>query len=174
METRYKTCKQCKLDLSLDKYSKGSGKWRLSNVCKECDAIGRKERYWGIPEEKRERLKINNRISAYKRNYGLKHDVAVSLAKNRIGECKICNKVTKLVVDHCHDTKVVRGLICDSCNKMLGHSFDNPQTLIKAAEYLRNNTMTEIQDAAIASHEETSGTTGTAITDITTFLGTLP
>ena len=148
-----KICKSCSLDLPLDSFSKGQGKYKKLNVCKTCDATARKERYWGVSEEKREQFKIANRIGAYKRNYGLKHDVAVSLAQNRIGECKICNKVTKLVVDHCHNTKVVRGLICDSCNKMLGHSFDNPQTLIKAAEYLRNNTMTEIQDTPLPADE---------------------
>lgn len=150
-----KTCKSCSKELPLYEYSKGQGKHKTANVCKDCDSIGRKERYWGIPEEKRERLKLNNRISAYKRNYGLEHDVAVSLAQNRIGECKICSKVTKLVVDHCHDTKIVRGLICNSCNKVLGHSFDNPQTLIKAAEYLRNNTMTEIYNTPLPADEVT-------------------
>jgi hypothetical protein len=141
-----KICKTCSLELPLDSFSKGQGKYKKLNVCKICDANARRNRYWSMSAEEHEQSKERQRIREYKRNYGLKHDVAVSLAKNRIGECKICSKVTKLVVDHCHDTNVVRGLICDNCNKMLGHSFDNPQTLIQAAEYLRNNTMVEIQE----------------------------
>ena len=141
-----KTCKNCLIEKSLEMYSKGQGKHQKLNVCKDCDAKRRMEHYWNASEEKRNEWKIGNRVSAYKRNYGLKEDVAKALAMDRIGECKICSKVTKLVVDHCHNTKIVRGLICDNCNKVLGHSFDNPQTLIKASEYLRNNTMTEIQE----------------------------
>ena len=169
-----KVCKSCSQELALEFFSKGQGKYQKLNVCKTCDAKARMDRYWSASEEERAQHKINNRIGAYKRNYGLKHDVAVSLAKNRIGECQICSKVTKLVVDHCHDTKIVRGLICDSCNKVLGHSFDNPQTLIKAAEYLRNNTMTEIQDiqnGVVLNDAEGNPITGSALT---TFMETLP
>ena len=139
-----KICKSCSLELSLDSFSKGQGKHKKLNVCKACDAKARMERYWSMTPEQHEASKQAQKVREYKRNYGLAHDVALSLANNRIGECKICSKVTKLVVDHCHSTKVVRGLICDNCNKMLGHSFDNPQTLIKAAEYLRSNTMQEV------------------------------
>jgi len=39
--------------------------------------------------------------------------------------------------------------ICKTC------SFDNPQTLVKAADYLRNNTMTEIQDLPADTMENT-------------------
>jgi monoamine oxidase len=139
-----KVCKTCSHEFSLESFSKGKGKYGKLNVCKTCDAKRRMDSYWSLTPEKLEAVKESQRIRDYKRVYGLDDSLAKALAKSRIGECKICNKVTNLVVDHCHDTKIVRGLICDNCNKMLGHSFDNPQTLIKAAEYLRNNTMTEI------------------------------
>jgi hypothetical protein len=139
-----KVCKTCQDELSLDSFSKGQGKFKKLNVCKVCDAKARMERYWSMTPEQHQASKEAQRVREYKRNYNLEHDLALSLAKCRLGECKICNKITKLVVDHCHETKVVRGLICDSCNKVLGHSFDNPETLIKAAKYLRENTMTEV------------------------------
>lgn len=145
-----KVCKSCSIEQPLDSFSKGQGKYKKLNVCKTCDSKARMERYWSMTPDEHEASKTAQKVREYKRNYGLEHDVAVSLANNRIGECKICSRVTKLCVDHCHDTKVVRGLICDNCNKMLGHSFDNPQTLVKAAEYLRSNTMideAQLQDA---------------------------
>ena len=55
------------------------------------------------------------------------------------GECLICHKKDKLVVDHEHSSGVVRGLICQSCNLSVAYleSFlENPDILDKLADYL--------------------------------------
>lgn len=59
--------------------------------------------------------------------------------------CPICNKVFKTesfgpdspVVDHCHTTNKVRGVICNECNRGLGYFRDNVQALLNAATYLK-------------------------------------
>lgn len=46
------------------------------------------------------------------------------------------HKYRRLVVDHCHTTGKVRGLLCHNCNILLGHAADNPDILQKALSYL--------------------------------------
>ena len=56
------------------------------------------------------------------------------------GKCAICNKhqidlETKLSVDHDHKTGIVRGLVCNNCNKNLG-VLENKEFVVSAMTYL--------------------------------------
>jgi len=77
-----------------------------------------------------------DRIYHYVRKYNLPQEKAEMLVENRVGSCTICGNIAPLVVDHCHTTKVVRGLLCDKCNRGLGYFNDESELLIKASEYL--------------------------------------
>ena len=56
--------------------------------------------------------------------------------KNFTG-CAICGEKTEdIVVDHCHDKNVYRGLLCQLCNRGLGNFKDNTDSLERAIEYL--------------------------------------
>ena len=51
------------------------------------------------------------------------------MLKAQNGGCAICGKDEELHVDHCHDTSMVRGLLCRECNMdigKLGHDVEPP------------------------------------------------
>lgn len=53
------------------------------------------------------------------------------------GRCKICSDEYKtLVVDHCHKTGKVRGLLCQKCNLTIGRFEDDFILMAKAIRYL--------------------------------------
>ncbi|XVU30335.1 endonuclease domain-containing protein [Actinoplanes sp. CA-054009] len=43
----------------------------------------------------------------------------------------------ELVVDHCHTSHTVRGLLCVACNAAIGHVRDDPEVAAAADVYLR-------------------------------------
>ena len=53
--------------------------------------------------------------------------------------CMICGDEDKLVVDHDHKTGNVRGLLCNHCNRGLGHFRDSLDTLGLAIKYLKDS-----------------------------------
>lgn len=55
--------------------------------------------------------------------------------------CDICGRPEnpggkRLHIDHCHETGVVRGILCQPCNMMIGLAYDDPTILRSAAAYL--------------------------------------
>lgn len=56
------------------------------------------------------------------------------------GACEICRTpflhLSKIAVDHDHETDKVRGLLCTKCNSMIGFSADDPGRLRLGAAYL--------------------------------------
>jgi hypothetical protein len=63
-------------------------------------------------------------------------DEALTELKATVTQCVICGVEDKLVVDHDHQTGKVRGLLCNHCNRGLGHFRDDPMLLEFAAQYL--------------------------------------
>jgi len=63
-------------------------------------------------------------------------DAALKDLKATTHECVICGAKEPLVVDHDHTTGKVRGMLCNHCNRGLGHFRDDPMLLEFAAQYL--------------------------------------
>jgi len=72
------------------------------------------------------------------RKYGLTVQQLDELLEDAGGVCMICSQPAHmyLVVDHCHTSGVVRGILCEKCNQGLGMFKDNPEYLQNAITYL--------------------------------------
>lgn len=106
--------------------------------CKACESIRRSSIYNKRSEEK----KLSDRQHHLKRIYGINDErwqlTTLELQENR---CAICGTsepggMGDWNTDHNHSTKLVRGLLCWNCNKLLGHSHENVLILQAAIEYL--------------------------------------
>jgi hypothetical protein len=103
----------------------------LSYMCKGC-----KKLTTDSPQAKKHRH-LRNR-------YGIGLGEYESMVEEQSGRCPICENVlpsnTKNIhIDHCHDSNEVRGILCVSCNIMLGHAKDDINTLLNAIDYLREH-----------------------------------
>jgi hypothetical protein len=89
-------------------------------------------------ENNRERVKFNK----IKRVYDITKEQYENMLQQQNFCCAICSSNVEsqrdktLVVDHCHTTGKIRGLLCHSCNTGIGLFKDNEQNLMKAYNYL--------------------------------------
>lgn len=146
-----KTCRACKVPKPLSDFSSNTHK-ACSNCCKRLAENAK--RYYARHSKKliAWQRAYNLRYPEARKNYVLRRLYGLSLGEyNSIlerqgGGCAICGvKASSGVsatfhVDHCHEKKVVRGLLCTSCNSGLGRFKDNPDLLIAAADYLKKDT----------------------------------
>jgi Recombination endonuclease VII len=120
MELLTKTCTKCKVEKPMDakhfplhnKTKSGFDSW-----CRECRSSYRSETRRGKYREMISDEDLKNIIETFK-------------------ECIICGSPEDLVVDHCHKTNVIRGMLCNNCNRGLGHFKDDPELLEFARMYL--------------------------------------
>jgi hypothetical protein len=79
------------------------------------------------------------------RDWYLRTEYGITLAQYNAmlaaqnGGCAICAGVDtkrRLAVDHDHATGVVRGILCENCNRGIGLFKDNPERLRRAVDYL--------------------------------------
>lgn len=93
----------------------------------------------------------SRRRHALQWKYGLTVEQYDSILEQQEGTCAICRNAPKskpLVVDHCHRTQKVRGLLCNKCNISLGGLGDNIEGIMRAVEYLERAEERTRKDAA--------------------------
>jgi hypothetical protein len=115
-----------------------------SGYCKPCNDARSKEWYSKNKNVKKKAA----RKHYYKKKYSIDIDIIPLLLEEQGNMCKICKTsihlkgtldASQAVIDHCHTTGVVRGLLCNLCNMGLGSFKDNPDLLEEAKKYLKEN-----------------------------------
>ena len=148
-EYNEKACRKCGTITPLEKLARGAKhtagrRW----LCKECVNASQRARY--CPERNRKYKQkydaqdpLRKRRSVLKTLYGLTLEDFDTLLQKQNNRCAICNTTTPggrwqtFHIDHCHETKQIRGLLCTSCNNGLGRFKHDSALLQKAALYLK-------------------------------------
>lgn len=92
-----------------------------------------------MSDKEKKDLRTRCEANRIKSLYGITKPEVDAMKDRQGGRCKICNKVSKLCIDHCHSTGNVRGMLCSHCNHMLGHAFDDILVLESAVRYLQSS-----------------------------------
>ena len=122
-QKRYRATDQCKA---------AAKRWRDSEHGKK-----QRARYYQENKESQQNYKL---LRNY--NISLKEKDEMILAQGN--KCLICDAKfigdhpcnTAAVIDHCHTTSKVRGILCNKCNRGLGFFNDSVSKLLSAARYL--------------------------------------
>jgi len=91
--------------------------------------------------------KYNKENSRIFERYGITLEQYSLMLENQNNVCAICKSkeiakdnrsgnTRRLAVDHCHNSRKVRGLLCTSCNTALGSAKDNIEILKNMIAYL--------------------------------------
>lgn len=126
-------CKSCNLKFTNKTAKKNSrnGKIYIRTLCKKCIS------------QRREIYRNENKL--LHKDHILKHKFGISLMDYQFLElsqdkkcaiCRIGRKNKYFNVDHDHRTGKIRGLLCDSCNLLLGKAKDSIKVLTNAINYL--------------------------------------
>lgn len=125
-----------------DKYPQGYFKEKKCRCCK-CMFKPKAPSELYCSDDCKDKASTNKYL---KRTYGITYRQYRLMHEAQGGRCKICDSEgfvmanhhkMKLVVDQCHATGKVRGLLCHNCNRALGLLHDNIEHLSKAIDYLK-------------------------------------
>ena len=142
-----KRCLDCKGLVSFQYFTKdASQKDGRSIYCQSCQRR-RQKAYKKRTPEKQKSYKRKHYSSEKSRDYSLRYRYGMTLDQfNTMFEkqdrrCALCKSDKSdgknFVVDHCHKTGKIRGILCSYCNRALGMLKDDPDMLSRAIIYLR-------------------------------------
>jgi len=129
-------CKRCNHESCLEYGKTENGKAIKKKYQRSEKGKQAQRRYAATINGQQKRLNNNLRSK-----YGFTLKEYNKLFKQQNGQCVICGHYQselskRLHVDHDHNTGEIRGLLCDNCNRGIGHLKNSPGILQNAIEYL--------------------------------------
>jgi hypothetical protein len=114
---------------------------------KEKISKGLEEARLGLRPKPTEKDRLKWLKAGLKAHYGLTLEDYQKMLDKQENRCAICDREEssisrygtpkRLTVDHNHATGQIRGLLCDNCNRGIGHLQEDIRILEKAIEYLK-------------------------------------
>lgn len=127
--------------VALSHYEKYGRAYYTKNKQKEKQR--NKDYYLKIGHVKKQESYLEKRTRILKNRYGITEAEYLNLLSIQGNVCAICKEPPKenrnLDIDHCHRTNKVRGLLCNNCNRGLGHMKDSIERLETAIKYLKGD-----------------------------------
>jgi Recombination endonuclease VII len=108
-----KTCSKCKSPKELAGFSSSNGK--IQSWCRTCVLAHNRKKYSEMSQEER-------RGRHYKWTYGFTKEQIATILNNQGNKCAICgtSETYQWQVDHDHETRKIRAVLCQRCNYVLG------------------------------------------------------
>ena len=133
--------------------------WEREYYLRNRDRILAKSKAWYAANRSRRTQTL--RMWHLAKKYGMTPDAFDALLLSQGNVCAICsNRRKSMCVDHDHSTGAVRGILCRSCNALLGQIQDNPAWLMRAIQYL-NCESTRVHQAGNGLYESPLKTVNT-------------
>lgn len=141
MSNNLRRCVICKRHKSIQQYPNSNYRKNVRKICLKCQPPlirplqGRSRSPATITLNRKRQLQ----------EHGLTAEEFSKLEKEQHGVCAICKLeeidsktllLKTLVIDHCHKTGAIRGLLCNRCNTALGLFKDQIPNLQEAIKYL--------------------------------------
>lgn len=125
-----KTCSVCKETKEPSLFGK------VGKRCRACASKIASERYHSRPDVQRKQ-----RERHYQKAYGVSSEQVDQWVRDQrcCSICEVSFEVVRFVIDHDHNTGLIRGLLCDKCNTGLGLLRDDPGLLRRAIRYLEKS-----------------------------------
>lgn len=128
-----KECRGCKEQKPIGDFH-SCERQRIQARCKQCKSIWSKH-YYATNESVRAKRKWSR--------YGITDADRLRIRQSQGGKCAVCKNELqggqREHIDHCHDTGIVRGILCSECNTGIGKLGDSAELLRIAANYLEQN-----------------------------------